>query len=81
MKSLGFFIKVGVAWVTSHTEVWIEIILDAEAYQEKLKVTSHTEVWIEIPIILDDKSNTGKSPPIRRCGLKFSDFCSLKHIL
>ena len=35
-------------YVTSHTEVWIEIINQSHISRLPIKVTSHTEVWIEI---------------------------------
>ena len=55
--------------VTSHTEVWIEILIHRTPDLAFI-VTSHTEVWIEIDTNLFDWWVFDKSPPIRRCGLK-----------
>ena len=52
--------------------MWIEINTNVSMLGESFKVTSYTEVWIEILAkgILGEK--VAVSPPIRRCGLKFS---------
>ena len=68
-------------YVTSYTEVWIEIMMENGSFIVR-GVTSYTEVWIEIdPTGFRRKIGAIASPPIRRCGLKLGTMKKQTHIM
>ena len=80
----GHLLRGGVDWngisesskapigVTSYAEVWIEICTDVLTWSSVF-VTSYAEVWIEMKGWFDGKEKE-RSPPTRRCGLKYAKF-------